>query len=420
MPLKEREKLTFKNDKEKKNFFKIVLAHEAILEMIILSTCNRTEFILYVKEYADSLSFLLHNLSFFSDIKVEELKKVALLSKETKAIEHIFRVSSSLESMVIGETQITGQLKEAYQFSFANEFCSKGLSKLIHYAFKCAAIVRNKTDISKESVSIASVAINALRDKKKLRGAKVLVIGTGEMSRLAIKYCLDEQCEITLINRTLENTKALAEEFGEAITISRFEKLPTYINTHNIILTATSSQEPIINASMIKSVDFERYWFDMALPQDIDTKDIGNRDKNEHLNIYNIDDLEKMIAQNKDAREQQALIAQMIIDECIGSFLQMQENLDVIPLIKTLRKRAKTIYNEEVSYAIKKGYISRDNDEVITKMLDRAFKKFLHQPTKNLKKVGNKYTNNNIGELCGYLFDEEPSINLLPSKNEVF
>ena len=414
LAIKDREKITFTSDGDKKNFITIVLSHYCIEEMILLCTCNRTEVIIYTKDTQQSWLFVLHTLSFFTQISIEELKKMCNLLKGVKAVEHIFKVASSLESMVVGETQITGQLKEAYRFAFAHEFCAKGLSKLIHYAFKCAAKIRNETNLSKDSVSIASIAIQYLKEQFSaiLKTPKVLVIGVGEMSRLCIVYALAQQWQVTLINRRIINTTPLSQEFGDLITIGEFKDLKAALKTHQIVFSATGSKTPIITADMITSAPFERVFVDMALPQDIDSEHISKMDYDRAVHIINMDILGNIVQQNKDSRRYEMLEAKEVVRLSVEEFLHLQRYLDVVPVIKNLRQQAQKIAQDEIVYATQRGYIDPSNSDHIAKLIDRCFNKFLHHPTVMLKKVGNQYSYHPVGDIFAHLFDEQNQITL--------
>ncbi|VAY86296.1 Glutamyl-tRNA reductase [hydrothermal vent metagenome] len=404
--IKNRDKLSFSNQKSKKNFLNILLAYEHIKEAILLSTCNRTEFIIYTDNIESTHKFLFHELSFYCGIKNEELFTIAQVVKNQTAIEHIFKVASSLESIVVGETQITGQLKDAYRFSMACEFCSTNLSKVIHYAFKCAASVRNKTNISKDKTSVVSVALNELKRQVDIKDKNVLIIGAGEISKLALRYFAKEECNITLMNRTIDNAQVIAQEFKQDIKVVRFDNLATFINKADILFTATSSSTPIISKDIIEDVKFVRYWFDMALPQDIEYVE------DENIIIYNIDSLKQIVQNTKENRKKEADLGLIIVKEFVDKFLQMQQQAQAYETIKTIKQKAVKICQSEICYALKKGYLQKENYAQTEKILDRAFSKFLHKSFVELKQSANKQSDSNIASIVNYIFGNNVNINL--------
>ena len=402
-----RERLSILDEGNKKSFLSILVAHDSISEVILLNTCNRTEIILCKDSPQSASDFIFHELSYFCKIEAKTLLDIAEIYKDKKAIVHIFNVASSLESVVVGETQITGQLKEAYRFSMSQEFCSKNLSKVIHFAIKCASRVRNETQISKDKISVASVAIDMLTKQGiELAEKRVLIVGAGEFSNLALKYFGSVAKEVILVNRSMDRAVLLQEESKHKFTVKRFENLANLVNEVDIIFSATSAPAPIITKEMIKKVNFPRYWLDMAVPQDIETI------QEDGIIVYNIDTVKEIIETSKDHRQQEKVQAQIIVDEAIQEYFEKENQFDALPTIKNLRQKAQHIYKSEIQYAIHHGYLKKDQEEIAQKMLDRAFQKFLHEPFIGLKQVANKKTTNNIGDTIDYLFNYDHSKSL--------
>ena len=403
-----REKLSILDENNKKSFLSILVAHDSISEVILLNTCNRTEIILCKDNPQSASDFIFHELSYFCKIKEKTLLDIAEIYKDKKAIVHIFNVASSLESVVVGETQITGQLKEAYRFSMGQEFCSKNLSKVIHFAIKCASRVRNETQISKDKISVASVAIGVLKKQGiHLDDKRVLIIGAGDFSQLALKYFTPVAKEVILVNRSMDRAILLQEESKHKFTVKRFENLASLVNEVDIIFSATSAPTPVITKEMIKKVDFPRYWLDMAVPQDIETI------QEDAITVYNMDTIKEIIETSKDHRQHEKAHAQLIVDEAIQEYFEKESQFDALPTIKSLQQKAQHIYKDELQYAIKRGYLGKEQEEVVQKMLDRAFQKFLHEPFVGLKKVAHQKTNSNIGDTIDYLFNYDNSKSLL-------
>jgi glutamyl-tRNA reductase len=409
--IKIREKLSFSSQEKLLNTFKILVAHDLIEEVIILSTCNRVEIITSVKEYENALDFIFRTIAHMSDIDKEELEDRADVYKANGAIRHLFSVASSLDSLVVGETQIVGQLKEAFKFSCENGFCGKKLSRAINYAFKCAAAVRSSTEISKNPVSVSSVAVSKAKELVgELDNKTAVIIGSGEMSELAARHLIAANAKVLIVNRSLENAQKLVEKLGEKASCANFSTLREMINTHCLIFSATSSSTAIIDKHMIEQRDFDRYFFDIAVPRDIDLEDSDN------IHVYAVDDLEEVVSKNLALREEQAKVAYSIVGDMTNEFFKWLQTLLVDPIIKEIREKARISAQTELQKAIKKGYINEEMKDDVEKLIHQVFNQFLHKPTINLKKISELPDSDKIATAIQYFFDieenEKKSINL--------
>ncbi len=396
-----REKIAFNSDEKKKDFSKKLLEHSDINEVLILSTCNRVEIFTSVKNCENALEHILYELSEFFSISVGELKDKADIYEDNAAIHHIFSVASSLDSVVIGETQIVGQIKNAFGFCFEQGFCSQKIARVMHHAFRCAAAVRSSTEISTSPVSISSVAVNKAKELagSNLAGFSAIVIGAGEMSRICAEHLIKNGCNVIIINRDIEKAKELAKELGETTIAESFDKLDNFINKYRFLFSATSANEHIIKSDMVEEVDFERHWFDIAVPRDIED---CCREKN--INLFSVDDLKSVVSQNKAFREKQAGIAYSIIGKYTIEFYKWLQTLQVEPIIKRMREMAKRSAQKELDRAIKKGYLPKEHKDEVEKILHQAFNTFLHKPTCNLKKVAEDPEFDTIVQSFQYLF----------------
>ncbi|MDX1808271.1 MAG: glutamyl-tRNA reductase [Sulfurospirillaceae bacterium] len=396
-----REKLAL-SDKEKcKNFQEILNHFDSINESIVLSTCNRVEIILSVQNCDETTKLVLEALSQISGVPLQELEERADVYEDNGAIFHLFSVISSLDSLVIGETQIVGQLKDAYRFSFDNGLCDQKLSRAMHHAFKCAASVRSNTEISKSSVSVSSVAVSMAKDLlgNDLGGSTALVIGAGEMSRLAAKHLIANGVNVIIINRDAEHAKALADELGEMASIAPFSKLTDYINRYKLLFSATGAPHTIITEDLIEEREFQRYWFDIAMPRDIEDCNIDN------INIYAVDDLKDLVQKNLAQREEQAKIAYSIVGKATMEFFKWLQTLCIDPIIKEIRDKAQDCAIYELNRAIKKGFIDESQKEAIKKILHHSFNSFLHTPTKKLKGIADSSEADVVVQSVQYIFD---------------
>jgi len=304
--------------------------------------------------------------------------------------------------MVVGETQIAGQLKDAFRFSYENGFCSKKISRAMSHAFKCAAKVRNATDISSKPVSIASVAISAIKDITSLENKKALIIGVGEMSEIITKHLISDGIETYITNRTAQKAEILAKECNAKTY--HFGDLDKAVNEFDIIFSATSSQTPIITADMIEPKEFDRFWFDLAIPRDIETP----KEKNIHL--YVIDDLQKTIEKNKENRKQYIRQAQSIVGRSVVEFFEWLDTLNVEPIIKEIYQKAYKAAEIETSRAIKKGFIPKEYEKQAKKMAEQTIKRFLHDITKKMRESSHDSKSDTITGALEYILKKDEDI----------
>ena len=384
--LEQREKLAFKSDEEIKKFLNTLVKFDFMLEAFVINTCNRIEIVTASKDNFATFHAILGLLSRKSGVNFYELEKSAIKYEDEDAIEHLFKVVSSLDSLVIGEAQITGQVKQGFKLSYENGTAGRELNRVVSYAVKCAAEVRNATNISENPISIASVAVAQASEimNGSLAGMTGVVIGTGEMGKLAAKHLLRSGADVVLISRNKEHAKELASELGENVRVANFEDIPKYINRYRLLFSATASPEPIIRASMVEEKDIQRVWFDMAIPRDIE--DI-NDDK---IEIYRIDDLQSISKNNHALRQEQALRAFEIVQRYKDEFFIWLRALSVEPVIKQMRLDIDNVIDVEINRALKKGYIPNEYKDNIKYLLKQTFDKYLHQPTKNMREISRK------------------------------
>ena len=373
-----REKLTYSDESNMHGCLKVLTSSEVISEAILISTCNRMEILCNCSDIPQATGHIFEMLSRRAGISIEELEGRADIFDDSSAIHHLFMVASSLDSMVLGETQIVGQLKDAFRFAYDKGYCGKKLARAMKNAFKCAANVRNTTDISSKPVSMASVAVSKLKSlEDDLSGKKALVIGVGDMSEITAKHLVTAGADVYIMNRTAHRAEELAKTC-HAKTIG-FDKLPTIINEFEILFTATSSNEPIITDEIITPCNFDRYWFDLALPRDI------NYNKGERINLYVIDDLKTIVDENLGFREEAARAAHSIIGRGVVEFFEWVTTQDIEPIIKEIYKKAQNAAELESQRVINSGYIPKEYAEESQKMCEQALKRFLHDMTQKMR-----------------------------------
>ena len=348
-------------------------------EVFLLSTCNRIEVVFDKKQDLTEL----YDKVYKKVITPEELVKAEIFEGRD-AIEHIFKVAASLDSMVVGETQITGQLKEAFYEAYEKHFIGQDLTRLIHFSFKCAKKVRNQTQISSEPVSVASIAVRRAKEElSDLSGYSAVVVGVGDTARIVCKNLIKEGVNIVLVNRTVENAFALKEELGDEVNIDihSLEKLPKLINNYRLLFSATASNYPVIRSENIKPTSFKRLWFDLAIPSDIEEATCDD------ISLIKVDDLKEISQRNLQKRQQELKNANQLIKKCGDEFEKYLQSVSIDPVIKFLQEKAKESANLALTNAVKKKYIPADVADEVEKVLHNAFKRFLHHPNITLRKM---------------------------------
>jgi len=410
-----REKLAFANHEEMKVILDQLTHFEFIHEAFIISTCNRVEIVLATRDNFASYHAVLGLMSQKSDLNFYELKSTAKRYDDEEAIRHIFSVVSSLDSLVIGESQITGQVKDAFRFSFQNGTAGKRLNRVISHAVKCAAQVRNVTNISQNPISIASVAVAQAHKilGENIQGMKGIVVGAGEMGVLAAKHLLRVGCDVVIIGRDLEKVEKVADVLGENVKADTMENLPKYLNRYRLLFSATSSPEPVITQALIENETLPRHWFDMAIPRDIADMDLPK------LQLYRIDDLKSISNENHAMRQEQAIRASEIVEQHTEEFYAWLRALSIEPVIKQMRQHVAEAIDKEMQRALKKGFVPPEYEANMRKMAQQMFNRFLHDPTQNLRKSSTQKKNANCIEAVKKMFNiDTEHVDLKQYKND--
>ncbi|RXJ68955.1 glutamyl-tRNA reductase [Halarcobacter ebronensis] len=377
-----REKLAFPNEENKDRFLKQLVSDENVKEAILLSTCNRVEIITSVNSTDKASKAIIKKLSDYSKIDFDNLYDRADIYENDGAIHHLFSVASALDSLVIGETQIVGQLKDAFRFSLAKDYCDQNLPRALHYSFKCAAAVRNATSLGTGSVSVASTAVAKAKEIiGNTSGVKALVIGAGEMSELTIKHLLSSGFDVVLTSRDIKKAQMLADTYEQYVAVEEYSKLQDLLNEFPVMITATSAPYPIITQEMTKDCSFERYWFDIAVPRDIDDIESPN------LMIYSVDDLQDIVNSNMSLRAEQAKTAYSIVNKMSLEFFEWLKSLEIEPVVKHMYLKADEIIEKKIKTALKKRFIRKDDEENIRKLCQTVIAEYLHQPQNQIKTI---------------------------------
>lgn len=391
-----REKLSFSDENRKKEILRLLSANENIAESMVLSTCNRVEVFAYVSQPSECVRHILNSISILTLVPYDALELRADIYEDDGAIHHLFAVASSLDSLVIGETQIAGQLKEAFKFAYDNGSCADNISYAIHFGAKCASKIRAATTISKNPVSVSSVAVAKAKEiYGNLGGMTAVVVGAGQMSALACKHLIASKVNVIIVNRDQNRAAELQNELGELASIAPWERLGELINRYQLIFSATGANEPVITDELIEMAEFNRYFFDIAVPRDIELSYSDN------ISVYAVDDLEGIVRNNLNLREEQASVAYAIVAEMTAEFFRWKSSQNSTPAIKALRFKARNIAQAQIEKAIKKGYIKCCDESEARKLVHQVFKAFLHTPTVRLK----DRNDDEILKVLEYLFD---------------
>ncbi len=367
-----REKLAFADEKAQLAAMAELIASPCISETMILSTCNRVEIFCSCNDTEGAGEAIFSLLAKRSGLSREELHERGDVFDEEGCIHHLFSVASSLDSMVVGETQIAGQLKDAFRLSQENGFSAQKISRAMSFAFKCAAEVRNATNISSKPVSVASVAVAKAKESVgELEGKRALVIGSGEMSVITCKHLSSQGADVTMMNRTFEKAEEIARECGARVR--SFEEIAYAINEYEILFTSTGSLQPIITEEMIKATPFDRHWFDMAVPRDIECDP-----SNWGIALYYVDDLQEIVSENIALREDEAKVSFVIVRRHVAMFFEWLKTLSIEPLIKSLYLRAEEAASAEAARILSNGYLPKEYEYAVHKATLQALKRFLH------------------------------------------
>jgi len=404
-----REKLAFVNETAQLNLLKQLNVTPCISESMVLSTCNRVEIFCSCNDTEAAAEVLFSLLAKHSGLSVHELHERADVFDDEGGIHHLFSVASSLDSMVVGETQISGQLKDAFKLSQDNGYSAQKIARAMSYALKCAAEVRNATNISSKPVSVASVAIAKVKESVgDVKGKKALVIGSGEMSVITCKHLSAQGVDVTVMNRTFEKAESIARECNARVR--SFEEIEYAIHENELLFTATGSLTPIITDEMIKPTSYDRYWFDMAVPRDIEC-DAALWS----IRLFYVDDLKEIVSENIALREDEAKLSYVIIRRHVTLFFEWLKTLSVEPLIKNMYLRASDAAHQESMRVLENGYIPKEYEHAVHKATLQALKRFLHPFAERMRDGSDPMRIDSLIESMSFLMNQEEGDEL--SKN---
>ena len=364
-----------------------LVQHPGVHEGLILSTCNRVELLTEHESASDVRAFL----SDYFSVPQHTLDPHLYEFRDDEAVRHLFRVASSLDSLVVGEPQILGQVKESYTVAREVGAVSTTLERLLQSAFTVAKKVRTETEIGSSSVSIASVAADLAKQIfGSLKGKQILLVGAGKMSELAARHLIAQGATSILVaNRTPERAQRLAEEFhGLAVP---FADLQQHAPKADIIVTGTGSHQHLFSVRDAQEILSRRrgrpvFFIDIAVPRDVDPA----VNRVEGAFVYSVDDLQQVAAENLTARAEEAAAAEQIVSEEVSRFQQRLQVLDAVPSILALQQHAEQLRLAELDRA-RKGLagLTQEQQDAVEAMTRSMMNKFLHAPMTGLRKSAN-------------------------------
>ncbi|GAB6061608.1 glutamyl-tRNA reductase [Deferrisoma palaeochoriense] len=361
-------------------------------EAVIVSTCNRVEVYAAARDRQEGVEQVVRFFADYHDIPLEELRPHLYVYEGPEAVRHVFRVASSLDSMVVGEPQILGQVKDAYEAAAAGKATGLVLNKFMHKAFSTAKRVRTETAIAQAAVSVSFAAVQLARAIfGTLEGKSVLVIGAGEMCELAVTHLVENGVrEVQVTNRTLARAEELAARFGGRAV--PFEEFSYHLPEVDIVISSTGAPHFVLGVEAVRSAMKARkqkpmFLIDIAVPRDIDPRinDLAN------VYLYDVDDLQSVVEQNKKEREKEAAKAEQIVAEEVESFQAWLKTLEVTPTIRALRERFDAIRKAELEKTLRvfgDGLTAKQRKS-LEAMSQAIVNKILHEPTVYLKRAAN-------------------------------
>ena len=382
-PVFVREKFAFNAD-ELPSALASLKAVEGISESMLVSTCNRTE--LYCNVLNAQTELPLKWLNTYSTALEKVIDDHLYCFREEQAVQHIMRVTSGLDSMILGEPQILGQVKNAYREAIAAGTIGKLFNRLMQFSFSTAKMVRSKTEIGQSPVTVALAAVKlAQQIHGELQKKNAVLVGAGETIELVANYLSANKVgKITISNRSLENAQNLAKRYRAEAT--DLNGLREYLNDADIVVTSTASSNPIITKEDVVVGAPQRggrtiFIVDLAVPRDVESS-VGEL---ENTFLYTIDDLEKVVISNLRFRKEAATRAEEMILEQVLLYMDWMQSQANSALINALRTRGEKMQQEEIAKALNKIELGQDPRDIVEQLATRLTKKLLHHPTTGLR-----------------------------------
>ncbi|HGS4481417.1 TPA: glutamyl-tRNA reductase [Vibrio cholerae] len=351
---------------------------------VILSTCNRTE--IYCDVRSASKNKVIEWLSQFHQVSLDELKPSLYVHEEQAAIRHLMRVACGLDSLVLGEPQILGQVKQAYAEARENHAVNPATEKLFQKAFSVAKRVRTETEIGGSAVSVAYAACTLAKHIfESLADATVLLVGAGETIELVAKHLAGHHCKRMIVaNRTRDRALSLAQQFGADVIA--LNEIPDYLAQADIVISSTASPLPIIGKGMVESALKARrhqpmLLVDIAVPRDIEPQ-VG---KLNDAYLYSVDDLQSIVDSNIEQRKVEAIQAEAIVSEESATFMSWMRSLQAVDSIRDYRKQANEAREELLNKSLQALAAGGDPEKLLIELSNKLTNKLIHTPTRALQ-----------------------------------
>lgn len=397
-----REKVAFTDSKKIEGINKIL--DLGIDEVVILSTCNRSE--IYISIYDGKINQKIEELKcFYSEFfNIDDIENYLYFKKNEEAVMHLFKVTSGLDSIVLGEDQILGQVKDSHEFSMEIGGSSKVFNKLFREAVSTSKKIKNTLKISEHPLSISYIGVKFLRNKvESFKNKNALIIGLGKMGKLTLKYLLEEEVDnIYMINRNHKKVVDLSKEYSKVKPVDYYDRYKI-LNDVDILITATTSPHVIIKKDEIKDINKSLTILDLAIPKDVENcvTDIEN------ITLYDIDDLKDISLENENKRKGLSSKAEKIIKEDINEFYNWLKNTKIDPIIKHFNNKCESIHNDTLEYILRKIDLDSRDEKIISTMINSALKRIIRNPILKLKEIEDEEKREKYIEVLKELFEIE-------------
>ena len=411
-PVDLRERLDF-SSRDLSAAAEAIAQRPSMSESVVLSTCNRSEIYVASSDPARAREELVAFLSDYHHVPAQAFQPHLFSLENSAAVAHLFRVAAGLDSLVVGEPQILGQVKDAYQTAAGKQCVGPVLSNAFRWSFGVGKRVRTETALGEGAVSVSFAAVALARKIfGRLKGRRVLVVGAGEISSLTAQHLRAQGVgEIVITSRTHAHAEALAAEVGGLAV--PWEGMINALGAADIVLTATGSQRPIITRAQLEAAQGHRrrsalFIIDVAVPRDVDPA-IGEI---EQVFLYNIDDLQSIVEENLSRRKAEVERAESIVNEEVTKFMTWQRSRTAVPTVVALRQRFEAIRRSELQRLEGKlGGLSPEARARVDEVTRLIVEKLLLEPTEQLKALPDEETQAAYTEAVNRLFrlaDEEP------------
>lgn len=357
-------------------------------EAVILSTCNRTE--LYCVGETESI---IHWLAQYHNLPEDEIRPYLYTLDNDQTIRHAFRVACGLDSMVLGEPQILGQIKDAVRIAQEQSAVNRNLNALFQKTFSVAKEIRTDTSVGKNSISMAAASVKlAERIFPDISDLNVLFIGAGEMIELVATYFAAKKPKLmTVANRSIGRAQDLCDKLGINAEPALLSDLPEILYEYDVIISSTASQLPLVGKGMVERALRQRhnlpvFLLDLAVPRDIEAEvgELGD------AYLYTVDDMMSIVENGKEARQKAAVEAETMVEEKVAEFIRLQQSRQSVPLIRALRDEGERARIQVLENAMKQLAKGESAEDVLKRLSIQLTNKLLHSPTRTLNKAGSE------------------------------